>query len=69
MGGLSLFQVMMESNGQLNEWGELSTTPVMVFSVIYTICEGPKVDAKRSRVSELLTANMISFVNMSNFFT
>ena len=49
--------------------GRETTTPFLVFSVTYTLCKGPTLDALDGhlQVSRLLIANMTLFVNVCNF--
>ena len=46
-----------------------TTTLFMVFSAIYIICKGPKLDPSGLKVSRLLIANMILFVNIGYFLS
>ena len=47
--------------------GPSFTTPFMIFSAMYAICKGPKLEAERSQSSRLLVANIKLFANISDF--
>ena len=67
--GWTLYLSGLCHNLEFKNWHQpnMFLTTFMVFSVTYTICEGPKLENGDLTVSSFLNANKIPFVNISNF--